>query len=459
MSNESILNLDSLYPKQIEFFKSEAKYTAYGGARGGGKSHALRNKALLLCMAYEGLQVLLVRRTLKDLRKNHEIPLMRQLKTELKTKRLARYEKQNKEFHFPNGSILSLGYAATDADLEQYQGQSYDVVCVEEATQFTETQLRTLTECNRRSGFVKGDFKTRTYYTCNPGGPGHSYIKRLFIDKDYEDNENPDDYYFIQALVYDNKYIVENDPSYIKTLENLPEERRRAMLYGEWDVFTGQMFKEFKRDKHVIKPFAIPQHWDRYIAFDYGLDMTAVLWIAVDEDGIMYVYKELHEKDLILSDAAKRMLDMTLPNEIIRGKIAPPDLWNRRQETGLSGVEIMIQNGFVGAMKADNDRVRGWRLIRELLREKTTRYGDSKPQIQIFDNCKTLIKHFPLLQANEKKPEDAANEPHEITHIMDALRYFVATIRKGRSYGNSQPSNNEYEFQPMGDSEVVNFYD
>jgi len=170
MSNESILNLDSLYPKQIEFFKSEAKYTAYGGARGGGKSHALRNKALLLCMAYEGLQVLLVRRTLKDLRKNHEIPLMRQLKTELKTKRLARYEKQNKEFHFPNGSILSLGYAATDADLEQYQGQSYDVVCVEEATQFTETQLRTLTECNRRSGFVKGDFKTRTYYTCNPGG-------------------------------------------------------------------------------------------------------------------------------------------------------------------------------------------------------------------------------------------------------------------------------------------------
>jgi phage terminase large subunit len=421
-------------------------------------SFALREKLVLLCLYHPGMQILLIRRTLKDLRKNHEIPLMRKLKTETKTKRIARYDKQNKEFHFPNGSILSLGYAATDADLEQYQGQAYDVIGVEEATQFTEHQLRTLTAANRRSPYLQGEFESRMYFTCNPGGSGHSYIKRLFIDRDYEDDEDPNDYYFIQALVYDNPFILENDPGYVKSLENLPEEQRRAWLYGEWDVFTGQMFKEFKRDKHVVKPFSIPRHWDRYIAFDYGLDMTAALWFAVDEDGIIYVYKELHESDLILSDAASKMLEMTLPSEIIRGKIAPPDLWSRRQETGVSGEEIMIQNGLFGLRKADNDRVRGWRLIRELLRDKTTRYGDSKPQLQIFENCKTLIKNFPLLQADERKPEDAATEPHDITHIMDALRYFVATTRQGNSIRAPEPTNSEYEFKTIESREESSYY-
>jgi len=156
--------------KQKQFFLSDAKYTAYGGAKAGGKSWALRNKLVLLCLRYPGIQCLLIRKTLKDLHKNHELPLVKMLKTEQKTKRIAVHKKQDKEFHFMNGSILHLGYAANDNDLEQFAGQAYDVIGVEEATQFTEDQLVFFPEINRRSPSMKGEFEPRMYFTCNPGG-------------------------------------------------------------------------------------------------------------------------------------------------------------------------------------------------------------------------------------------------------------------------------------------------
>jgi len=256
--------------------------------------------------------------------------------------------------------------------------------------------------------------------------PGHSYIKRLFIDRDFTENENPKDYKFIQALVYDNDYIMENDPGYVKSLERLPEDRKRAMLYGEWDVYTGQMFPEFRRDIHVVKPFKIPSNWKRFRALDYGLDMTACLWFAVDEDGFMYVYQEFNETDLIVSHAAKRIVEETNPDEAISYTIVPPDVSRKRQQqTGETTMEIMIKAGLTGIAEADNNRIQGWRNIRELLEQRTNRWGNQQARLQIFDTCKTLIKHFPLLQADERKPEDAAKQPHDITHNMDALRYGI----------------------------------
>ena len=137
-------------------------------------------------------------------------------------------------------------------------------------------------------------FSPRMYFTCNPGGVGHTWVKRLFIDRDYQGNERPEDYTFIKSLVYDNKFLMDNDPDYIRTLENLPENRRKAMLDGDWDIFEGQYFPEFSRDIHVIEPFAIPSDWRRYRALDYGLDMLACYWIAVDGQNKSYVYKELY---------------------------------------------------------------------------------------------------------------------------------------------------------------------
>ena len=134
----------------------------------------------------------------------------------------------------------------------QYQGQGYDVIFMEEATQFTEFQFQSLTESNRSSGMCETMFLPRMYLTCNPGGVGHNWVKRLFIDRDYRGSEKADDYRFIKSLVYDNPYLLKHSPDYVKNLENLPKTRRKAMLYGDWDIFEGQYFSEFDRSVHAV---------------------------------------------------------------------------------------------------------------------------------------------------------------------------------------------------------------
>lgn len=424
------LEIEKPYPKQIEFFKSRARYTAYGGARGGGKSWAVRNKAVLLCLYYPGIQILLLRRTLKDLRDNHVIPLQKLLRTESQDK-IATYKVQEKEFLFGNGSRLVLGYCDNESDVLQYQGQAYDVIFMEEATQFTEFMFQTLTESNRSSGLCKMKFSPRMYLTCNPGGVGHMWFKRLFIDRNYQNKERPEDYVFIQSLVYENEYLMKNDPDYVRVLENLPEDRKRAMLYGDWDIFEGQYFNEFSRAIHVIEPFEIPKHWKRYVALDYGLDMFACLWIARDTEGKAYVYREVHEPNLIISEATKRYLEAN-NNDKIEYIYAPRDLWNRRQETGKSVADIFYENG-VTLTQTSVDRVDGWLATKEWLKVIITRDIETGEEtkdsnLKIFRNCEHLIKYLPQVQIDEKNPSDVATEPHYLTHICDALRYFCVNF-------------------------------
>ena len=416
-----VFDIGELYPKQIEFCKATNKYICYGGARGGGKSHVSRIKMCLLAFNYPGIQILLLRRTLKELRENHVLQLQKLLKN------IANYKDNTKEFLFPNGSRIVLGYCDNEKDVLQYQGQAYEVIVLEEATHFTEFQFQTLTESNRMSGNLKKEFIPRMYFTCNPGGVGHSWVKRLFIDKDYKVTENPKDYIFIPSLVFENKYIMEKDPNYVKVLENLPEDRKQAMLYGNWDVFDGQFFREFNRNIHVIEPFEIPLEWNRYIAMDYGLDMFAVLFIAVDTKGKAYVYNEIHKSDLIVSDA-RQTLKSIMRNHKYKAIYAPPDLWNRNRDTGKSTAELFFEGG-IDLSKASNDRKAGWLNVKEWLKIKKVKneqtgevYEDS--DIKIFSNCINLVRCLPQLQHDEKDPNDVATEPHEITHITDALRYF-----------------------------------
>lgn len=418
-----------LYPKQIEFCKATNKYICYGGARGGGKSYVSRIKMCLLAFNYPGIQILLLRRTLKELRENHITQFQKLLKTydPNPKNRLAMYKESTKEILFPNGSRIVLGYCDNEKDVLQYQGQAYEVIVMEEATHFTEFQFQCLTESNRMSGNLKKSFNPRMYFTCNPGGVGHAWVKRLFIDKDYKETENQKDYLFIPSLVYENKYLMENDKEYVRTLENLPEDRKQAMLYGNWDVFDGQFFREFKRNVHVIDPFDIPEHWDRYIAMDYGLDMFAVLFIAVDTKGKTYVYNEIHKTNLIVSEA-RQTLKSIMRHYKYKAIYAPPDLWNRNRDTGKSTAELFYEGG-IDLTKVSNDRVSGWLNVKEWLKVKKVRneqtgelYEDS--DLKIFNNCLNLIRCLPQLQHDEKNPNDVATEPHEITHITDALRYY-----------------------------------
>ena len=427
------LTFSSPYPKQKEFLLSRARYIAYGGARGGGKSYVARMKAELLCLRYDGIQVLFMRRTYPELKENHLLPAMRELNG------VAKYNGTDKAFIFPNGARLKFGYCRHDSDLLQYQGQAYDVIFLEECTQFPENVFTTMTESNRSSGLMAEHFPPRMYFTCNPGGVGHAWFKRLFIDREYKKTEKPEHYVFIQANVYDHKALMHNSPDYVNALENLPEDRKRAMLYGDWDVFEGQYFPEFRRETHVCEAFPIPDHWTRYKALDYGFDMLAVGWFAVDEHGTAYLYKEYCEgKDLgeghdglILSDAANAILERS--DEVERDAItfAPPDLWNRRQDTGRSAADRFAECG-VFMEKAKNDRVLGWLDLKEYLK---VRKDTGKPSLMIFSNCTQTIKSLPMLLHDEKHPDDVANDPHEYTHPADMLRYFVA----GRPIAASEP--------------------
>ena len=276
-------------PRQIEFFKARARFIAYGGARGGGKSWAVRKKAAGLALSYNGISILILRRTFPELRENHILPMMADLMG------IARYRDMDKSFTFPNGSRIVFGYCDSEADVLQYQGQEYDVIFMDEATQFTEFQFTTLTACLRGAN----DFPKRFYLTCNPGGVGHAWVKRLFIDRRYKKAEHPEDYVFIAANVYDNHALMAHDPDYVRMLENLPEEQRRAWLLGQWDIFEGQYFAEFDRNVHVCRPYGIPAHWRRYVTLDYGMDMLAYsvrgLRLA---DGTLLPHAELEALDI-----------------------------------------------------------------------------------------------------------------------------------------------------------------
>lgn len=399
--------------KQREFFGAKTRYIAYGGARGGGKSWAVRTKAILMAAKYAGIRILIMRKTYPELRENHILPLLADLSG------FADYNESKKVFSFINGSRIKFGYCDAESDVSQYQGQEYDVVFMDEATHFTEYQYNAVKSCIRGVN----SFPKRMYITCNPGGVGHGWVKRLFIDRDYREGESAQDYTFIPARVYDNKALMQKDPEYVKGLMSLPQELRSAWLDGNWDAFAGQFFPEFRRDIHVTEPHEIPEGARIFRAFDYGLDMLACLWIALDRYGRAYVFREVHASNLIVSEAARLILDNS-PEEVY-ATYAPPDMWSRQRETGASIAELFGDNG-IDLLRASNGRIAGWLSVKEWMKTKNVS-GVSVPGIEISSECPFLIRCIGQLCYDEKNSCDAATEPHDITHITDALRYFCAS--------------------------------
>lgn len=398
---------------QQEFFASRCKYTAYGGARGGGKTWASSRKAIGGALRWPGIKILMIRREYDDMRNSLIEPMLAILPQEIAT-----YNGTLNIIYFVNGSTIKFGnmpgYGAAVAG--KYQGQEYDWIFMEEATQFTEQEFRGLGACLRGVNKIPKRF----YLTCNPGGVGHHWVKRLFVSREFRDGENPADYRFIKATVEDNKDLMESSPDYVQALDLLPEDIRNAHRYGDWDALAGTYFSEFRPELHICKPFRIPDEWPRYRAFDYGLDMFACLWIAVDFSGRCYVYREYCESDLVVSDAARVMRACTPPEERVSFTIAPPDMWNRQKDSGKNMAELFMQNG-IGLLKASNSRIQGWLALKELMKLRK----DGKPGLIIFSDCKSLIEFLPALQHDTKNPSDCAKEPHEITHAPDALRYFA----------------------------------
>ena len=407
-------------PKQELFFAARERYVCYGGARGGGKSWCVQHKSVLMAVRYAGIRILILRRTLVELRENHIRPMRKLLRG------VAEYKATDKTFEFPNGSLIVFGYCDGEGDVDQYQGQEYDAIFLDEATHFTEYQYATLTAALRGAN----DFPKRMYLTCNPGGVGHAWVKRLFIDRSFRVGERPEDYVFIPARVTDNKILVEKDPEYVRRLDNLPRGLREAWRDGNWDVFVGQYFTEWDRERHVCEAFPPPAWWRWYVTLDYGLDMLAALLIGVDEEGCAWVVGEVYEgrdrgeghNGLIISEAAEAVRTLA-GDKSVTAFLAPPDLWNARQESGKSVADIFAEHG-VYLTKTSNDRVNGWLAVKEWLKVREGEDGIKHPRIRFFPNCRNIIRCLPLLQYDEHRANDVANYPHELTHAPDALRGF-----------------------------------
>ena len=366
---------------------------------------------------YPGIRILIMRKTYPELQSNHIEPMIKLLRPEL-----AAYNGSLHTIYFVNGSVIHFGHWSGEASELEYNGQEYDWIFLDEATQFTWRAFQFL------GGLLRGvnDIPKRMYVTCNPGGVGHRWVKRLFIDREYiqnrenpEENENPDDYAFIPATVEDNTALLKSSPGYLRMLSSMPEGLRRAYRYGDWDSLGGNYFPELSEALHVSPVFSIPKHWKRYRAFDYGLDMFACAWFAVDEAGRSWMYREYSKSGLIVQEAARAMLERTLPGERIEVTFAPPDMWSRQKDSGRTMAELFLDCG-VPIVKADNSRVQGHMLIKEMLAKR----ADGRPGLMFFENCRQTIDDLKDIQADEQDPNDCAKEPHEVTHRVDAVRYY-----------------------------------
>lgn len=411
----------SLTKKQWEFVKSTADETLFGGAAGGGKSYAQLIDALLYALRYRDSRQLILRRTFPELRRSLVTTSL-----SLYPKNLAQYTETHHRWSFLNGSTIEFGHCDSENDVRKYQSAEYDVIRFDELTHFTEFQFTYLLSRIRGTNGYPKMIKSST----NPGGPGHGWVKKRYIDiaphgKLYTDAQG-NTRIFIPARVQDNRFLMEKDPGYLKRLMQLDDSTKKALLYGRWDIFEGQFFPEFDPDTHVVKPFPVPKSWRRYLSVDYGLDMLAALWIAVDERGHAFVYREVYEPGHIISSAAERLKSAQQGEKIFQC-LAPADLFSRRQETGRSVIDIFAEHGLYFDM-SPNLRAPGWYSLREWLKPVFDEQGIKTARLKIFDCCVNLIRTLPALCYDEKDPSDCSITPHEITHAPDALRGFAASL-------------------------------
>lgn len=423
----SVISLGSPNPKQARFFESRARYIGYGGARGGGKSWAMRTKLVLLALRYPRLNLLLLRRTLPELRENHLLPLQKILGG------AAVYNSTEKAFRFANQSRIRLGYCESETDVFQYQGQEYDVIGIEECTHFTWTQVQFLMTCNRS---VRPDFSARMYFTGNPGGVKHEWFRRLFVKRRFTPGEAAQDYAFIPATVDDNEFLLKYDPGYVAVLDALPEKLRRAHRYGDWDVFEGQFFAEFTdapehyRDRqwtHVIAPFEPPSAWQIYRSFDFGYARPfSCAWWAVNYDGRIYRILELYgctespntglkwPPDKIFREIAR----LEKEHPYLKGKrvigVADPSIWDASR-----GISIADEAAACGVYfdRGDNSRIPGWMQVHYRLAFDE----NGIPMLYCFSSCAGFIRTLPTLVFSKTDPEDLDTTGED--HIADELRY------------------------------------
>lgn len=425
-----------LFPKQREFYNKIEDFleTLYGGAKGGGKSGGMRRILLLRRFRYPGSTGALFRRTYEEIYGNHikklfeEYPYLRQF-----------WSEAHNTLQLPNGSSLKFAYCQFEKDLAKHQGQEYNDLGIEEAGEWPESMYATLKGSNRSS--VPG-IKPRLLLSGNPGGIGHGWLKRLFVDRKYRGLERPEDYAFVQAKVEDNPALWDNDPDYVRKLDANPNlALRKAYRDGDWNVFAGQYFQEISYEKHLVKPFAIPPHWNRFGAYDYGYNHPASFgYFACDEDGNVYLYRRVSRAKTRVDQFVKELKgyedtktlypivaghDCWTQRNVLRDEAAPPTIaeqFAKFDDTDPNDYSLALK-------KATIDRIQGANQVRSYLAWEKT--ASNLPRFFIFDtpdcrpafDCLARMIHDPDKVEDVLKVDATEGDPESGDDDYDMCRY------------------------------------
>lgn len=420
--------IHDIYPKvhkkQRKFAEANARYRLFGGAKGGGKSHAMRMECVRQCLAAPNVRGIALRRTNKEIEENMVTPMLGELPNDIYT-----YNATDNIITFYNGSTLRFSYCKNMKDVTQYQGIQFDFICIEELTHWNEKEFKTIRTCLRT---VRKGITPNFFSSTNPGGVGHAWVKRLWITQQYQGHEKPHEYAFIPAKVWDNPTLLDANPQYLEDLEDLDEVQRAAFLHGDWDVFEGQYFTEFRKDIHVCNPF-IPMQGikRRIICGDYGSkNPSAIFWLAQTNQNDVFCYRELYSP-FLYEDLAQAIVDNTTEEESreIRDVVLDPSLFGKEnEETGNTGAEVIDRKfselGFNARCKAGmNDRLDGWRLFKALLHPRPDPNNTEIlcAKLRLTSNCVNAIRTIPEMLHDERNVEDLNTTLED--HAPDGIRY------------------------------------
>lgn len=435
-------------PKQIQFLCRPEYEALYGGAAGGGKSDALLAEALRQ-VHIPHYRAIIFRKTYPQL--SELIDRSREIYTAAFPK--ATYNSTNHCWSFPSGAKIYFGSMQYAKDKTQYQGKRYDFIGFDELTHFTFEEYSYMFSRNRPGG--EG---TRVYIraTANPGGIGHGWVKQRFITAAKPMTPIVDTYtvydpsgkqikinksrIFIPASVFDNQKLLSNDPEYLASLAMLPEAEKNALLYGDWDSFSGQVFSEWVDDKnhyedrqwtHVIAPFRIPKDWTVVRGFDFGYAKPfSVGWYAVDRRGCIYRIAEYYgctetaNTGIMINpvEIAAEIKHIENENENLKGRtitgIADPSIFDRSRGESVADLMAMSPN-FILWSGGDNTRIAG----KMQYHYRFMFNKDGLPMFYCFNTCKHFIRTIPALVYDDKKVEDINTEQED--HIYDECRYVL----------------------------------
>ena len=440
---------------QLAFMMTDAEEVLYGGAAGGGKSVALRAWGVSYCLEHPGALGILFRRTYRELEDTHILALQQEVPSSLAT-----YSSGSHNMIFSNGSMIMCRFCDHEEDVRGYDTAEFDFMLFDELTHFTQFMYTyLLSRCRSTKAWWPG---RRIRSAATPLGVGHAWVKARFVDSNPPNqiwkapvDEGSYTRQFIPAKVTDNLTLMKMNPQYIQTLEGLPPDEKRAKLYGDWNIPLGQFFQRWRPAIHVVSAFDIPPDWNKWIGVDYGFDDPyAALWVARPPGtNTVWFYREHYGSGVLLKEQVSRAWQATDDAaEKLNGVVLDPAMFGK---VNVKGEQIRpmsedwrdLFGGIATIYRGNNERVSGWRLMRQVLDWKEGPNGAVliPPQVFVMDTCPDLARTIPLLITDKHNVEDVDTTCED--HLGDTVRYLLRHIFEGSGRANQA---RRYYMGPQG---------